>query len=329
MYRVSNQYVDLDTTANHRMYVSQSRKLSEYDFVRADEIEGKNVRYKKDAEWDAPDYQFVIPAFADKAERAIDMEAFLIFLGIWISEGWTIDTRRVAIYLKKDCVKKVFEESIKRLGYEVDKISGLKKWTINDVQLANYVNELAVGAPNKFLPEWVFKLSQSQARILVESMVLSDGNAVIYSTKSTRLADQFSQLCLHAGWSATKTTHIQKGDATQMNDSIRIVRNYDLFRISVNKTRNNPEVNHPHYKRRMLRRMSSMIMRGRFIVLKWRGMCSWFGEMGSPFGLEIAGVRDLIVNSFVNRVLEERAMVVCELEKWRKMRCCLTELSNS
>lgn len=250
MYRVSNQYVDLDTTANHRMYVSQSRKLSEYDFVRADEIEGKNVRYKKDAEWDAPDYQFVIPAFADKAERAIDMEAFLIFLGIWISEGWTIDTRRVAIYLKKDCVKKVFEESIKRLGYEVDKISGLKKWTINDVQLANYVNELAVGAPNKFLPEWVFKLSQSQARILVESMVLSDGNAVIYSTKSTRLADQFSQLCLHAGWSATKTTHIQKGDATQMNDSIRIVRNYDLFRISVNKTRNNPEVNHPHYKKK-------------------------------------------------------------------------------
>jgi len=250
MYRVSNQYVDLDTTANHRMYVSQSRKLSEYDFVRADEIEGKNVRYKKDAEWDAPDYQFVLPAFADKVEKAIDMEAFLIFLGIWISEGWTIDTRRVAIYLKKDCVKKVFEESIKRLGYEVDKISGLKKWTINDVQLANYVNELAVGAPNKFLPEWVFKLSQSQARILVESMVLSDGNAVIYSTKSTRLADQFSQLCLHAGWSATKTTHIQKGDATQMNDSIRIVRNYDLFRISVNKTRNNPEVNHPHYKKK-------------------------------------------------------------------------------
>jgi len=250
MYRVSNQHVDLDTTANHRMYVSQNRKLDEYKFVRADEIEGKHVRYKKSAEWDAPDYQFVLPAFADKVEKALDMEAWLIFMGIWIADGWTIDKKKVAIYLKKDCVKKVFEEAIKRLGYEVDKISGLKKWTINDAQFANYMNELAVGAPNKFLPEWVFKLSQSQARILIESMILSDGNSVLYSTKSSRLADQFSQLCLHAGWSATKTTHIQKGDESQMNERTRVVSNYDLFRVSVNKKFNNPEVNRGHYTKK-------------------------------------------------------------------------------
>jgi hypothetical protein len=250
MYRVSNQHVDLDTTANHRMYVSQSRKLDEYEFVRADEIEGKHVRYKKSAEWDAPDYQFVLPAFTDNAEKALDMEAWLIFMGIWIADGWTIDKRRVAIYLKKDSVKKVFEESIKKLGYEVDKVSGFKKWTINDVQLANYMNEFAVGAPNKFLPEWVFKLSQSQVRILIESMILSDGNSVLYSTKSSRLADQFSQLCLHAGWSATKTTHIQKGDESQMNERTRVVSNYDLFRLNVNKKFNNPEVNRGHYKKK-------------------------------------------------------------------------------
>ena len=246
MYRVSNQHVDLDTTANHRMYISQSRKLDGYEFVRADEIEGKHVRYKKSAEWNAPDYQFVLPAFADKEERVLNMEAWLIFMGIWIADGWTIDKRRVAIYLKKDSVKKVFEDAIKRLGYEVDKVSGLKKWTINDVQLAHYMNELAVGAPNKFLPEWVFKLSQNQARILIESM----GNSVLYSTKSSRLADQFSQLCLHAGWSATKTTRIHKGDESQMNERTRVIRNYDLFRVSVNKKFNNPEVNRGHYKKK-------------------------------------------------------------------------------
>ena len=246
MYRVSNQHVDLDTTANHRMYVSQSRKLDEYEFVRADEIEGKHLRYKKSADWDAPDYQFVLPAFADKAERTLDMEAWLIFFGIWITEGWTIDKKKVAIYLKKDCVKKVFEEATKHLGYEVDKIFGFKKWTIHDAQLANYMNEFAVGCSNKFLPEWVFKLSQNQARILVESM----GNSVVYSTKSSRLADQFSQLCLHAGWSATKTTHIQKGDESQMNERTRVVSNYDLFRVSVNKKFNNPEVNRGHYTKK-------------------------------------------------------------------------------
>jgi len=246
MYRVSNTHVDLDTTANHRMYVSQSRKLDEYEFVLADEIEGKHLRYKKSAEWDAPDYQFVLPEFADKPERALDMEAWLIFFGMWITEGWTIDKKRVAIYLKKDCVKKVFEEATKRLGYEVDKISGFKKWTIHDAQLANYMNEFAVGEQNKFLPAWVFNLSQNQARILVESMC----NSVSYSTKSSRLADQFTQLCLHAGWSATKTTHIQKGDETQMNERTRVISNYDLFRVSVNKKFNNPEVNRGHYTKK-------------------------------------------------------------------------------
>lgn len=223
MYRVSNKNVDLDVTANHKMYVSQKKRLTAYEFIRADEIEGKNVRYKRDAKWDAPDYQFILPEFSDKAERVLDMEAWLVFLGIWITCGLTIDKRQVEISLKKDCVKKVFDESVIRLGFKGD-----------DAQLAHYVGEFAVEDSNKFLPEWVFKLSQSQARILINSMILGDGHVLIYSTKSTRLSDQFSQLCLHAGWSATKTVYIQKGGA---------------IRLSVNKTQNNPDVNNTYYKK--------------------------------------------------------------------------------
>ena len=211
MYRVSNQHVDLDTTANHRMYVSQSQKLDEYEIVRADEIEGKNLRYKRDAEWDAPDYQFVLPAFSDKPERSVDMEAWLIFMGIWITNGSIVDKR----HFKKD--------------------AAMKRLEFNDSQFANYMNEFAVGGEsNKFLPEWVFKLSQSQARILIENMILEDGNTLIYSTKSFRLADQFSQLCLHAGWSAMKMSHTQNDGSIQM---------------CVNKTQNNPEVNNEMHKK--------------------------------------------------------------------------------
>ena len=244
MYRVNNQHVDLDTTANHRMYVSQCRKFDEYDFVRADEIEGKHMRYKKCAIWNAHDYQFILPAFADNADKVVDMDAWLIFFGIWITEGWTIDKNIVTICLKKDSVKNVFEEATKKLGYEIDKIFGFKKWTINDAQLAHYIDEFAVGTHNKFLPEWIFKLSQKQARILVESM----RNSVIYYTKSSRLADQFTQLCLHAGWSAMKTTHIKKGDATLINERTCVIRNYELFKLIVNKKFNNPEVNRSHVK---------------------------------------------------------------------------------
>lgn len=229
MYSVRNKHVDLDVTANHRMYVSQKKRLTAYDFIRADEIEGKNVRYKKSAEWDAPDYQFILPAFADKAERALDMEAWLIFMGIWITCGLIVDKRRVEISLKNNCVKNIFEEATKRMGFEVDVMSGF-----NDGQLANYMSEFTITESNKFFPEWVFKLSQSQARILIENMILADGRALIYFTKSNRLADQFSQLCLHAGWSAMKTVRIQKGGS---------------IRLSVNKTKNNPEVNNSHHKK--------------------------------------------------------------------------------
>ena len=79
------------------------------------------------------------------------------------------------------------------------------------------------------------------------------GNSVLYSTKSSRLADQFTQLCLHAGWSATKTTHIQKGDVSEINERTRVISNYDLFRVSVNKKFNNPEVNRGHYTKKVVK----------------------------------------------------------------------------
>jgi hypothetical protein len=248
MYRVSNQHVDLDVTANHRMYVSQSQKLDEYEFIRADEIEGKNLRYKRDAEWDAPDYQFVLPAFSDKPERSLDMEAWLIFMGIWITNGSIIDKR----HFKKDAAMKMLE--------------------FNDSQFENYMNEFAVGGEsNKFLPEWVFKLSQSQARILIENMILEDGNTLIYSTKSLRLADQFSQLCLHAGWSAMKMSHTQNDGSIQQ---------------TVNKTQNNPEVNHqPHKKEDALYDYEGPVhcveVEGNVFMVRRNGKPVWTGNSRS------------------------------------------------
>lgn len=61
MYYIKNQSVDLEVTGNHRMWVSHknkhNKKWSEYDFERADNLVGKIVKYKKDAEWNVPDYK--------------------------------------------------------------------------------------------------------------------------------------------------------------------------------------------------------------------------------------------------------------------------------
>jgi hypothetical protein len=54
MYRIKNRMIDLNVTANHRMYVAHQRE--EYGFAKAEDIVGKQVRYKRNAEWDAPEF---------------------------------------------------------------------------------------------------------------------------------------------------------------------------------------------------------------------------------------------------------------------------------
>jgi hypothetical protein len=56
MYRIKNQEIDLAVTGNHRMYVSKDNNT--YDFEFAENLVGQHVSYKKDAEWDVPDYVF-------------------------------------------------------------------------------------------------------------------------------------------------------------------------------------------------------------------------------------------------------------------------------
>ena len=232
MYRIKNQMIDLDVTANHRMFVSKpygrKRIWQSYDFIRADELVGKNVRYKRDAEWDVEDYQFVLPEMNDN----VDMDAWLTFFGIWIADGYS-NISQVSIRAQKPSVQRVLDEAISKLEHCFIK---------DNVQLATYMQQFSVGVQNKFLPDWVFQLSQRQSRILLESMILGDGRSnkrpgsQWYSTTSTVLADQFMQLCLHAGWSSNKTVHVKAGTEVK------------VFRLSVIKTKNEVEVNHGSLK---------------------------------------------------------------------------------
>ena len=54
MYHIKNRMIDLNVTANHRMYVRMEGEG--YGFAKAEDIVGKQVKYKRDAEWDAPEF---------------------------------------------------------------------------------------------------------------------------------------------------------------------------------------------------------------------------------------------------------------------------------
>lgn len=262
MYRIKNSNIDLDVTANHRMYIktchTKKRIWSDYRLEKAEDIVGKMVKYKKNAEWDAPDYQFILPAFEEHPEKILDMDSWLTFVGIWLTEGWAYNGEyknkyRVGFAVNKQKVKDVLYDAVNKLGYHYN-ISN-EHLEIDNKQLHAYLAPLSVGAPNKYMPDWVWKISNEQAQLLVYSMQLGDGcfhkttTSSMYYTSSTKLADDFMRLLLHAGWSGNKSCHIKAGANTSYIKEREITNNYDIWRISIMKTRNEPCINHWQDKR--------------------------------------------------------------------------------
>ena len=126
MYKIKNQAIELDVTVNHRMYISSNN--NDYKLEKAEDIVGKIVKYKRTAEWDARDYQFILPAMDGCQEKIINMNYLILIIGNWISNN-------INTYI-----------NIK-----------------NNRELDNYVNQLS----KDNLPEWIWKLSRSQTRQLV------------------------------------------------------------------------------------------------------------------------------------------------------------------
>jgi DNA-directed RNA polymerase beta subunit len=268
MYYIKNQSIDLAVTGNHRMWVSKrygrKREWLSYDFERADQLLGKIVKYKKDAEWIKDDYQFIIPSVVKYVtkyvnitmpDKIVDMNSWLVFWGIWIAEGWTSGTYssgRVTISINKQRVKDALYPSLDKLNIEYKIEEKSEKLNIYDNQLYIYMKTFSVGAPVKKLPEWVFNLSKKQTRLLLESMILGDGSIAkngckFYYTSSKCLADQFQQLCLHAGWASILSTHIKANNNVIINGR-SVTSNFDVLRLSIITKRLNPTVNHGHVK---------------------------------------------------------------------------------
>nr|YP_009629583.1 RNA polymerase beta' subunit [Chlorococcum tatrense]AYQ94367.1 RNA polymerase beta' subunit [Chlorococcum tatrense] len=272
LYHVKNQQVDLLTTLDHRMLVKRRERrgapdncLTNYQLIPAKDIQGKLYKYLKTAQWNKIDYQFYLPTIKFKnsfLNSSLDMDAWLYFFGMWMADGFayeckermqytvcvtqfkTIKNKKPHKIQQKDNIITKIEESIKKLGYNYTYKDSTKTFIIQNKQLCTYLAPLSTGAGSKVLPDWVWELSQRQARILLEGMHDGDGAADQnnYYTASTILADQIQRLTLHAGWSANKYLHAVKGTPYKINE-IEGLRIFDFWRLGIIKKSNNPAVN--------------------------------------------------------------------------------------
>jgi hypothetical protein len=183
----------MDVTMNHRMWVSKLQNINRnqewmsYNFEYAEDIIGKQRRYKKDADWDVPDYQF----------KQYNMNSWITFFGICIINACIEKSNMtIQIIVNKQNIKNTLYSSLKILNFEYI-VSG-ETIIISDIQLCEYMKTYLM--MNTYLPEWCFKLSKTQTQLLINSMQLND----FCSTPSEILADNFMQLCLHAGYACDK-----------------------------------------------------------------------------------------------------------------------------
>ena len=244
MYSVKTEQLDLKVTPNHRMYVSKPRvgKKPKYGFELAEDIHKQHRKYKKDAVWDAKDYQFMLPAMNSKEEKKVDMDSWLRFLGIWIAEGLSIVSDRVIIYQDRQWVVNTLIPIIVKLGYNYHQQDNT--FIIDDKQLCAYMQQFNSDVG---LPVWVWHLSTRQARVLLDAMMSCSGSSskldTSYYTTSVKLADNIMQLALHCGWSGDKSLH-GKTDTKTLITNRCIDTSMDMWRVTISKDGNEPEVNH-------------------------------------------------------------------------------------
>jgi DNA-directed RNA polymerase II subunit RPB2 len=272
MYELKSQLVDLTVTPNHRMWIKRrygkgSNYKKDYEFMLAEECFGRRLKYKKAIQNFQPNDWigdcYIIPEYLDGNNKirdamAVHMDDWLTFFGIWMAEGCcTKNSGTVSIAAHKERVKKVLKPAIENMGFKLNiKPSDTNCWTINNVQLANLMEPLSVGAVNKFLPDWVWRLNKEQCRLLIESMMLGDGyvnpsNANMYYTSSEKLADDLCRLCLHAGWSSHKRVpegRLAGTVAHFANEDRTITSTTDNYVVTIIKTKLEPEMNHGHKK---------------------------------------------------------------------------------
>jgi len=239
MYKIQSQFVDLETTLNHKMYVLVPQNVKEknkdnYELIEAKNIIGKYVCYKNNAINNLPNVDtFYINNFEkDKEQLKLDMNIWLNFFGIWISNGFIkYKTCMIRTGGHKKELNEILINDCKKLNLKLHYCKKSKMFNIYNKSIYSYLKKINSNKINKSLPNWVWNLSQSQCIILLDSLIYGsrhitkDGNNLYY-TVSKNLVNDIQKLAFHAGYFA----------------NYYYIKN--KYVIKINKCENNTQVNH-------------------------------------------------------------------------------------
>jgi DNA-directed RNA polymerase beta subunit/intein/homing endonuclease len=301
MYKLRSQQVDLDVTMDHELYVKKHDHKN-FELVAAKDIMGKRYKLKKNCE---NTYKDIDRKTIGTTEYEFD--AILELLGIFIADGCLNKSTNNTVCLSGEKERKIDHiiNMADRLNLEIisskNEDSYLNEYGVGcghyfkSENLYQLLEPLNVGALNKYLPDFVWKLSQRQARLLLNSLISCDGShnkqeSECYYTSSRRLADDVMRLAIHAGWAGSIN------DVLHGNHSGILNADTSPLSVRIIKTKCEPTINHGHTHQQKGQDESTYNYKGTvgcievpshvFMIRQngknaWIGNCSRHGQKGT------------------------------------------------
>lgn len=168
MYSFQNRYLDLLVTPSHNMYAAR-RKTEDWRFVEAQtcpsEFDVKQVGKSQE-----PDVgEFILPD-----GTRIDGDAWMRFLGVYLSEGYTsADRPRVVVCQNPGPKQDLMYEAL--LAMKLPWYINDNKMMLTHAGLAEYSRQFGLSA-QKFVPKEVMGASARQINLFLEAFNLGDGD---------------------------------------------------------------------------------------------------------------------------------------------------------
>jgi len=255
MYFVKNKQVHIVCTLNHKLY-TKLRGSKSYQLIEAQNVMGKMAQMQKTMKNAFNDVEHIV--FENKKYNTNN---FLKLLGMFIADG-SCDSSNVSFSCIKERKQTFIESALNELNIKyIKSIDGIRICKSSEPLLYNEFNRLSVGALNKRLPEYVWNLSESQSRILMESLLEGDGHTYEYKdeksfsrygTISKQLADDITRLALHCGWSGiVKIADIPNGIertgtrtmGSRLGTTINVTQKHVYYKVSIIRKQNQPWIN--------------------------------------------------------------------------------------
>jgi len=257
MYSVKNKQVEIVCTLNHKLYVKRREKIrgdKEYQLLEAEKVIGKMVRFQKSMKNVYPDVEWM-----ELGDKKYKMDDWLQLLGMFIADGSSNKAGSIQISALKTRKIEFNTNMLTKLGlkYKYDNIQD--KFIIlrgQHPEIYEVLDKLSVGALNKYLPDYVWSLSQRQCIILLDALMEGDGHTYNdgfsrYGTISPKLANDVSKLAVHCGWSGVikiasepgDSPHMIKGSGKNKDKFHHIETKHTYYKISIIRKQNQPYIN--------------------------------------------------------------------------------------